>query len=340
MTVLPPRWFRRVVLAPAVPVLTVLLLTTLPVWLLLAAVASPLLPGPRWRLLRVLWVVVLHLVLESVVLIALFGTWLGTTLRRLVGLPPAAGVEQAHYRLVRGYLRAMFAEAERVLGVDVSVEGPEPSAFTGRPLLVFSRHAGPGDSFLVLHALMNWYEREPRIVLKDTLQWDPAIDVLLNRLPNLFVGSGTPDLERHVGDLARHLDADDAFVIFPEGGNFTAHRRARAIARLREKGLVGEAEKAERLRHVLPLRPGGIRAALEVAEGADVVWVAHAGLDHLLGVGDVWRELPLDALVRMRWWHVPADDVPTAPEARRDWAYQWWVRIDEWIGEQREQARA
>ena len=337
---LPPWWVRRVVVAPAVPALTVLLLTTLPAWLLLAAVASPLLPGPRWRLLRVLWIVVLHLVLESVVLIALLGTWIGTWLRRLVRLPPSAGIEQAHYRLVRGYLRTMLAEAERVLGVQVSVEGPEPSAFTGRPLVVFSRHAGPGDSFLVVHALMNWYEREPRVVLKDTLQWDPAVDVLLNRLPNLFVRSGTPGLEQHVGALARDLDGDDAFVIFPEGGNFTAHRRARAIARLREKGLLGEAEKAERLRHVLPPRPGGVSAALEAAEGADVVWVAHAGLDHLLGVGDVWRALPLDTLVRMRWWHVPADEVPSDPQARRDWVYQWWVRIDEWIGEQREQARA
>ncbi len=38
-----------------------------------------------------------------------------------------------------------------------------------------------------MHALMNWYAREPRIVLKDTLQWDPAIDVVLNRLPNRFI---------------------------------------------------------------------------------------------------------------------------------------------------------
>jgi ABC-type cobalamin/Fe3+-siderophores transport system ATPase subunit len=29
------------------------------------------------------------------------------------------------------------------------------------------RHAGPGDSFLLLHALVNWYAREPRIVLAD-----------------------------------------------------------------------------------------------------------------------------------------------------------------------------
>ena len=27
-------------------------------------------------------------------------------------------------------------------------------------------------------------------MLKDTLQWDPAVDVLLNRLPNRFIAPG------------------------------------------------------------------------------------------------------------------------------------------------------
>jgi hypothetical protein len=49
------------VLAPAVVLLTVLVLTTLPVWLFLAAALSPLLPG-RLRVLRVLWVAVVALV--------------------------------------------------------------------------------------------------------------------------------------------------------------------------------------------------------------------------------------------------------------------------------------
>ena len=50
----------------------------------------------------------------------------------------------------------------------------------------------------MVHALINWYAREPRIVLKDTLQWDPAIDVVLNRLPNRFIrpGPGSPRATR------------------------------------------------------------------------------------------------------------------------------------------------
>ena len=58
---LPPPWVRRLILAPAMVVLTVLAFTLVPVWLLAAAVASPLLPG-RFRPLRALFVLLVHLV--------------------------------------------------------------------------------------------------------------------------------------------------------------------------------------------------------------------------------------------------------------------------------------
>ena len=191
----------------------------------------------------------------------------------------------------------------------------------------------------LIHFLVNGYEREPRIVLKDTLQWDPAIDVLLNRLPNRFIRPGTDGLEEQIGVLARGLDDDDAFVIFPEGGNFTERRRARAIARLQERGLLDDAEKAARMRNVLAPHPGGVLAALENAEGADVVWVAHSGLEHLISVADIWRELPMDSVLKMRWWQVDSADVPAGRQERIDWLYEWWAKIDGWIGEQRAAAQ-
>jgi len=308
--------------------LTVAVLGTLPVLVLVAALLSPLVPG-RWRVLRVGWMVVLHLVLETAVLIALLVLWVASGFGLAIRSPR---FERAHYDIVQTYLEVMFAEAQRVLHVEVAVSGPEPSSMSGRPLLVFSRHAGPGDSFLLVHALVSWYDREPRVLLKDTLQWDPAIDVLLNRLPNRFIRPG--DGTTPVRELTSGLDDDDALVIFPEGGNFTARRRARSIARLREKGLLAEAEQAEQLRHVLAPRPGGVVTALANAADADVIWVAHSGLDHLVSVADVWRALPMDSVVRMRWWQVPAADVPQGEVAQVEWLHDWWARIDDWIGRQ------
>jgi len=231
-----------------------------------------------------------------------------------------------------------FREARRVLRLSIHTDGPAPDAHPGVPILVCCRHAGPGDSFTLIHALMHWYNREPRVVLKDTLAWDPMIDVILHRIPARFIspnpGDGE-DLESQIAALARGLDENDAFVIFPEGGNFTPKRRERAIERLHKLGMARMAARAEAMTNVLVPRPGGFLAALDAAPDADVVLVAHTGLDHLLTVADVWRELPMDKRIIMRWWQVPRAEIPEGRDARIEWLFGWWERIDDWVEQNR-----
>jgi 1-acyl-sn-glycerol-3-phosphate acyltransferase len=267
-------------------------------------------------------------------LVILLGWWLAAGFGRRIRTPYWEGV---HYDLVQGLLYVVFREARRVLALRIETVGPDPAAHPGRPLIVACRHAGPGDSFTLIHALMHWYAREPRVVLKDTLAWDPAVDVVMNRIPARFVSpsKGGQNFEEQIADLARGLDQNDAFVIFPEGGNFTPARRQRGIDRLRKLGLERMARRAEEMTHVLAPRPGGLLAALDAAPDADVVLVAHTGLDHMLTVGDVWRELPMDKVIVMRWWQVPRGEIPAEREARIDWLFGWWERIDEWIAEHR-----
>ena len=325
---------RRLVTVPGVLIITVLLWVLLPFWLIAAAALSPLLPG-RWRVLRVLWIGILYATIDSLLLVVMFGYWLASGFGRYLRTPYWQGL---HYDLVQGVMWVLFREAKRVLRVDIATEGPTPDAHPGQPLLVCCRHAGPGDSFTLIHALMYWYDREPRVVLKDTLQWDPAIDVLLHRIPARFISPNPvegEDLESQIRELATGLDEDDAFVIFPEGGNFTEKRRDKAIARLRRLGLERMARRAERMTNVLAPRPGGFLAALDAAPEADVVLVAHTGLDHLLTVGDVWREVPMDQEIVMRWWRVPRTEIPPDRDGRIDWLFGWWERIDGWIEENR-----
>jgi hypothetical protein len=332
---LPPRWIRRLLLAPAVVALAFIVVTTLPAWLLLAAAASPLVAG-RLRPLRLLWIGVVYLVMDAAALVAMFVLWLVAGFGWKARTPP---FQRAHYVLCGLFLRVLFQQARWTLRLSIEMDGPDPDAAQpGRPELVLCRHAGPGDSFILIHALVNWYDREPRIVLKDTLQWDPAVDVLLNRLPSRFIapspGAGErPEqpIEERVGALAVGLDANDAFVIFPEGGNFTLNRRLRAIDRLRRLGLESMARRAERMRHVLAPRPGGLIAALDAAPDAGVIFVAHTGLDRMRTVADVWRELPMDKKLIMRWWSVDPHEIPTDRQERIDWLFDWWARIDRWI---------
>jgi 1-acyl-sn-glycerol-3-phosphate acyltransferase len=331
---LPPKWVRRIVIAPIAWLVVVGLAAALPPILLIALIAS-LFGSGRRRAPRVLWMIEVYLVLEAIALVVLLGLWLGAGLGWKIRTP---AFQRVHYVLTGRYLRVLYAQARWALRVRVDVTGAAPDEIgPGRPELVFCRHAGPGDSFLLIHALVNWFDREPRIVLKDTLQWDPVIDVMLNRLPNLFitVRNRGQDAEDLVATLAADLDENDALVLFPEGGNFTPSRRLRAIERLRRLGLHTMADRAERMRHVLAPRPGGTLAALDAAPGAQVVWVAHTGVDRMLTVADVWRELPLETTITMRWWAVPAAEVPDGYDQRVEWLYDWWAKIDQWIEEHR-----
>ena len=325
---------RRVVVAPAMIALTVLVLLTLPLWLLAAAALSPVVKG-RLRPLRLLWILLLHMVLESIILIELFGLWIASGFGLWIRRP---FFERIHYDIAQGYLVLFFREARRVLRLRIVTQGPAPDAHPGEPLLVCCRHAGPGDSFTLMYALMHWYGREPRVVLKDTMAWDPAINVLLNRLPSRVISPkprAGDDLEAQIAELASNLDHNDAFVIFPEGGNFTEERRRRAIDKLRRLGLEAMAARAERMENVLAPRPGGFLAALEAAPEADVVLVAHTGLDHLLTIGDIWRELPMDKQLIMRWWRVPREEIPAGRDDQIDWIFTRWEEIDQWVEEHR-----
>ncbi|ANH37730.1 Acyltransferase [Nocardioides dokdonensis FR1436] len=323
---------RRAVTVPLVVLLTGVVWLTLPLWLIGAAALSPFVPG-HWRALRLTWLLVVALTAESLLLVVLLGTWLASGCGRRLRTAYWEGV---HYDLVQGTMWLLFREARRVLHLSIVTEGPEPDAHPGVPLLVCCRHAGPGDSFTLVHALMDWYDREPRVVLKDSLGWDPVVGTVLRRIPARFISPGSgEDLEDQIAALATDLDGNDAFVIFPEGGNFTVERRARAIERLTGLGLHAMARRAEGMLHVLAPRPGGVIAALDAAPEADVMMVAHTGLDHLNGVRDLWRELPMDKQLVMRWWQVPRAEIPEGREERIEWLYDWWQHIDDWVEQHR-----
>jgi hypothetical protein len=67
------------------------------------------------------------------------------------------------------------------------------------------------------------------------------------------------------------------------------------------------------------------------ARDAEVVFVAHTGLEDLSSVVDLWRGTPMDASIRVKLWRVPASEVPEDSEAAAAWLLGWWRRIDGWI---------
>jgi hypothetical protein len=63
--------------------------------------------------------------------------------------------------------------------------------------------------------------------------------------------------------------------------------------------------------------------------------VAHTGLDHLLTLADLWRELPMDKTITMQWWRIDREEIPTDRDAQIDWLFSWWEHIDSWIAARR-----
>jgi len=350
---LPPRFVRRLIFAPLVLLITLAAIVLSPLLLLTALIATPSRSGRR-RSLRLLWFGLSWLVMESLALVACLGLWIASGFGGR--LRTEASMDR-HYALVRWFLATLFRRAIKVFHLRVEIEEPEATpeelgARLTRPVIVLSRHAGPGDSFLLVHHLLSLYRRKPRIVMKAALQLDPSLDVVINRLPHAFVRprkSAPPPREAdrtaaaevespvegavsaEIRRLASALGPVGALVIFPEGGNFTPGRWRRGIAQLEAKRRFDEARRARGMANLLPPRAGGAFAAIDAAPTADVIFVAHTGLDDLITIRDVWRALPMEQVIKAKWWRVPAPQVPRERAEVVPWLFDWWERIDAWI---------
>ena len=361
---LPPAPIRRLTLVPLVVVIAGALAALTPAVALLTVAfnlirrRTGLGREPRSRLLRVVWLGLAWSAGEIAALTVFLCLWIVSGFGGRLDTEP---YQDRHYAVMKWFLDLIYRTAVRACGLNVTVSGPvsagpvsastvSAGAGGGRPLIVLCRHAGPGDSLLLIHYLLSVCERRPRVVMKATLQLDPSVDVVANRVPNAFLRraksksrsetnrrlrTGAADT-RHTDQirrLAAGLDGRGALAIFPEGGNWTLYRWRRAIDRLRRRGRPDLADRAAAMPNVLPPHVNGALAAITACPQADVIFVAHTGLDRLVSVRDVWRSLRADLELRARWWRVPAANVPrsAAREAQITWLYDWWQRVDAWI---------
>ena len=171
--------------------------------------------------------------------------------------------------------------------------------------------------------------------MKRELLWDPCLDVVGQRLPNVFVRRGSTDAAREVAQIARlaeDIGRGEGVLIYPEGTRFTPAKRARALA-----GLQSAPERFARaaaLQHVLPPRLGGPQALLEAHPDVDVLLVAHVGFDAVTTFNDMWNGALVRRAVRVCFRRVPYADVPRTRGDRIRWLDEQWTWVDAWIGAQ------
>lgn len=244
-------------------------------------------------------------------------------------LPRARAVE-ATYRLQNRWAAWNFRAVRFIFGLDFVTDGQE--SIVPGPVILLSRHASLIDTLLPSWFVTRQVGLTVRYVLKKELLLDPALDIAGNRLPNHFVDRGAIDNERDldaIRDLGSNLSRDEAVLIYPEGTRFSEQKRVRYLKRFAQRrGRV--AEIASSLRGVLPPRPGGTLALLE-ASTADVVVLAHRGLEGFARVKDMWKGGIVGSRIDVIFRRIARSEIPEGRTDRVAWLFETWREIDAWV---------
>jgi 1-acyl-sn-glycerol-3-phosphate acyltransferase len=262
-------------------------------------------------------------IVASFVIWAASGVWLGASRERFLDW---------NFALQRLWAGALCRGAQRIFRVGIEIEGADE--IRDGPVIVFLRHASVADTLLPAVFIANPNGLKLRYVLKHQLLLDPCLDIVGNRLPNSFVRRNSGDGYR-VLELMRDLGPRDGVIIYPEGTRFTDAKRKMIIDQLERKGEVYLYKQARLLKNVLPPRLGGALSLLDRNEAADVVFCAHFGFDGVVDLRDFLRGSLVGRSVKVRFWRVPFASIPTTRDGRRDWLFENWTRVDEWVGKQK-----
>ena len=263
-------------------------------------------------------------------LYALGEVW-GLLILGVTALLPGARAVQATYRLQDRWAAWNFRAVRFIFGLDFIADGQESIA--PGPVILISRHVSLIDTLLPSWFVTRQVGLTVRYVLKKELLLDPALDVAGNRLPNHFVDRGAVDNERDleaIRGLGSNLAEDEAVLIYPEGTRFSKQKRDRYLARFaRRTGRV--AEIASGLKNVLPPRPGGTLALLE-GSSADVVVLAHRGLEGFAQVRDMWKGGIVGSRIDLSFRRITRSEIPEGRSERVTWLFEIWREIDDWVG--------
>jgi len=318
---------RRFITIPGYVIAWFLWLGAAPLWLPLTLVVDAV-RRSQGVALRSAALVAVYLTCEVMGLAASAALWAWNSVLRI----DAERWTDLHFRLEAWWGTTLFGAVVRLFGLRLEVED---DADLGRgPYLLLFRHASTGDTLLASALVSKPHGLRLRYVLKRELLWDPCLDIVGNRLPNVFVDRFSDDSMsevRRVQKLARDLGPHDGVLIYPEGTRFSAAKRRRVLDHFHRKGDAKMLEYARALAFVLPPRPGGTLGLLEAAPEADVIVCAHTGFEGAASFAQVWKGALLHQAIRVQFRRIPRDEVATAPEARIAWILEQWQRVDAWV---------
>ena len=315
---------RRLVTVPIVFVGFVIVTLFFPLLILVALVVDlvrRLVSGRPMVLIRGILFLWVYLAGEIWALLALAATSV---------LPPGAKT-RATVSLQGAWAAWSLRSVVWLFDLDLKVEGQDEAS--PGPILVLARHASLIDTLLPAQLISRPLGIQLRYVLKKELMADPALDIAGHRLLNAFIDRSSTAERNAIRELAEDLGRNDGVLIYPEGTRFTEAKRDRYVAALSRRDDPATAI-AESFRHVLPPRPGGTLALLDSSD-ADVVILAHRGLEKLSSVRDVWSGELVGSRIDVEMWRISRNEIPEDRSRRVAWLYEHWSDIDDWLEEKR-----
>lgn len=240
-----------------------------------------------------------------------------------------------HQRLQAWSIGVLARRAEQLLGLRLHMPSEAVEALAPGPVIVLCRHVSLFDASLP-SMLYHRLGLPVRGVIMAELLADPGFDLLYGRSGSVFIPrENGPDALTALttfGTAARTAaDAErTVVVIFPEGRLFRPELLQRFMTRMQEQDPT-RANQLRSLRHVLPPKPGGTLALLQSMPDADVVVIAHAGLDAFPTFAQLAKVVPLPNHWDVTAWRIPRSSIPTDPSEQARWLDDEWRRVDRWV---------
>lgn len=330
------RWKRRSQTIPMMLAATAALTMMSPVILLAAAIADLTRRRRRFPTVRLALFAMQYVLNDSTEILLAPVLWLVAGFGTRLDRPASIG---RHQRLQAWSISVLARRAERLLGVRLELDAAAIDALTPGPVVVLCRHVNIIDASIptLLYQRLGHHTRG---VIMAELLADPGFDLIYRRTGSVFIPRDNgPEAVALLQHLRKGIDESTAVVIFPEGRLFRTDLRVRFLAKIGGTD-PDRARRLEPLRHVLPPRPGGVLALLDAIPSADVVVIAHAGLDEFDNFLNLTRAAPLARPITVTAWRTPASDIPHEPHARIAWLDDQWLRVDSWIDRQLQECTA
>jgi 1-acyl-sn-glycerol-3-phosphate acyltransferase len=280
-------------------------------------------------LLRAYLFFLLYLSCEIGGLILGFGLWI------LAGFPMGKG--STRFIAMNAWLQGWWAHALlfgaiKIFSMKLEVE--DSDCLTPGPIILLVRHSSTADTVLAAVLAAKNKGLLLRYVLKQELLWDPCLDVVGNRLPNVFINRSGRETAKELGKIKQltvGLTRTDGVLLYPEGTRFHPDKLKRSVNRLETSGAAVLFEKASRMRYVLPPKPGGFLTVFQNLEAVDVVFCAHTGFEGASNFAKFFNGELIGQTIHVKFWRVPWNEVPRVMEKQVEWLYDQWLILDQWL---------